>query len=133
MIIKKLPDTDLEAAKKIYCESFNKEYQETTIEPSGIILGAYLDNLLIGIVQIDFLNNLFENKKIAYINSLCIKKEYRHQGYGDQLLKTCIKISQENEANIINLTSNKKRIYAHMLYQKNDFESIDKFFFTKNL
>lgn len=133
MIIKELPKSELENAKKLYCDSFNKELKETNIKLNGTILGLYLDNTLIGIAQIDYINNYFENKKIAYINSLCIKKEYRHQGYGDQLLKACIQISQEKKADIINLTSNKNRVYAHMLYQKNNFEIVDTILLKKEL
>lgn len=132
-MIKELTKMDLEEAKEIYCESFNKKEKEISIDLTGTILGIYLDDRLIGIAQIDYINNYFENKKIAYINSLCIKKGYRHQGYGDQLLKACIKIARDNRADMVNLTSNKNRVYAHMLYQKNDFEAIDTVLLKKDL
>ena len=133
MIIKELPQSDLEEAKRLYCESFHKEYQETTIALLGTIMGIYLDKELIGVAQIDYINNIFENKRIGYINSFCIKKEYRHQGYGDKLLKECIKSIEKNNGDMVNMTSNKNRVYAHMLYQKNDFEVVDTLLLKKEV
>lgn len=133
MIIKELPITDIEQAKKLYCESFHKPIPQTTLKALGTILGVYLNEELIGIAQIDYINNIFENKRIAIINSFCIKEHYRHQGYGTLLLKECIKISKNNNCNAINLTSNKNRIYAHMLYEKNDFNPIDTILLNKNI
>ncbi|MCI6265657.1 MAG: GNAT family N-acetyltransferase [Erysipelotrichaceae bacterium] len=133
MNIKELPKEDFEQAKQLYCESFNKPYQPTTIELLGKIIGIYQENQLIGIAQIDYINNVFENKRIAYINSFCIKKEYHHQGYGDKLLKECIQIIKKNQGNLINMTSNKNRVYAHMLYEKNNFETIDTILLKKEI
>lgn len=133
MNIKELPKEDFEQAKQLYCESFNKPYQPTTIELLGKIIGIYQENQLIGIAQIDYINNVFENKRIAYINSFCIKKEYRHQGYGDKLLKECIQIIKKNQGSLINMTSNKNRVYAHMLYEKNNFETIDTILLKKEI
>lgn len=133
MIIKEVPKQDLQQAKQLYCECFHKTYQATTTRIQGTILGMYQDNKLIGLAQIDYLNNFFENKKIAYINSLCIQEKYRHLGYGNQLLQECIKISKQNKADYINITSNKNRIYAHMLYHKNNFQPVDTILLKKEL
>ena len=133
MIIKELTKDDLKEAQKIYCKNFNKEYKKITIEPPTILLGLFTENTLIGIAQIDFLNKYFENQKIAYINGVCIKKEYQGQGYGDKFLKACIKICKENNADLINLTSNKTRTSAHRLYAKNNFEIVDTILFKKDL
>ena len=133
MIIKELPQNDFEEAKKLYCESFHKPYQKTTIKLLGKIIGLYLNDTLIGIAQIDYINNVFENKRIAHINSFCIKEEYRHQGYGNKLLKACTEIIEKENGNMINMTSNKNRVYAHMLYKKNNFEPIDTILLKKDL
>lgn len=133
MIVREVDVNDLEQAKIIYCESFNKEYKDINIDINGTILGLYLDNKLIGITQIDYINNYFENKKIAYINSFCISNQYRNQGYGDYLLNKCINIIRDNGADVIKLTSNKNRVYAHMLYRKNEFEIVDTVILKKEL
>lgn len=133
MIIKELPQEDFELAKQLYCKCFQKSIQKTTIELKGTIVGMYIETELIGIAQIDYINNVFDNKIIGYINSFCIKEEYRHQGYGDLLLKECICMIQKNGGNMINMTSNKKRIYAHKLYDKNHFEIVDTILLKKDL
>lgn len=133
MIIKELPKEDFELAKQLYCECFQKNYQKTTLDLMGVILGMYEQDTLIGIAQIDYINNVFENKKIGYINSFCIKPDYQHQGYGDFFLKECIHIIKNNGGNMINMTSNKNRVYAHKLYEKNDFEVVDTILFKKEL
>lgn len=133
MIIKEIPKEDIEIANQLYCESFHKDKSNLTLQPLGNIIGLYLEKELIGIAQIDYINHVFENKRIAIINSFCIKKEYRHKGYGNQLLKECIHIAKKNDCHLINMTSNKNRVYAHMLYQKNNFEPIDTILLKKDL
>ena len=133
MKFQELNEWDLDKAKNIYTESFNKKEKNLSLPILGHILGLYLEEELIGIAQIDFINNIFENKKIAYINSLCIKKEYQNKGYGTILLNNCINFAKQKNANMINMTSNKTRIYAHKLYEKFNFDKIDTQFFKKDL
>jgi len=125
IIVKELESIDLDNAKELYCSCFNKTMKDITIPLLGNVIGAYLGGELIGLAQIDYINNIFENVRIGYINSFCIKAEYRHQGYGSILLDECIKLIKLNGGNVINLTSNKNRIYAHMLYNKFGFEKVD--------
>ncbi len=133
MFIKELPEKDFERAKKLYCESFHKEYISTDIELLGTILGLYFGEKLIGIAQIDCWNNVFDNKKIAMINNFCIQEDYRNQGYGDFLLKGCIQYLAEKGIDFINMTSNKNRVYAHMLYEKNNFSRVDTILLKKDI
>lgn len=133
MNLKLLTKEDYIIAQKLYCESFNKKETNISIPLLGEIIGLYLKNELIGIAQIDYLNNLFENKKQAIINSFCIKKEYRNKGYGNYLLNGCINYLKEKDIKEITITSNKNRIYAHKLYKKNNFQIIDTIFLKKDL
>lgn len=133
MEVKILTKENYQEAMELYCKCFNKEYKEITVPLLGDLFGLYIDNELIGIAQIDYINNLFENKKQAIINSFCIKEEYRHKGYGHTLLNKCIDFLLEKNINNINLKSNKNRIYAHMLYKKNNFEVIDTILLNKEL
>ena len=133
MEVKLLSKKDYNLAQELYCESFNKEKKEITIPILGDLLGLFLNNELIGICQIDYINNLLENQKQAHINSFCIKKDYRNKGYGNYLLNEIIKYLQEKNIDKINITSNKNRVYAHMLYKKNNFEIIDTILLNKNL
>lgn len=134
MIIKEIPQTDYQEVYQLYCDSFNKKTvnKHPNINTKNLI-GLYLDNELIGLAQLDYFDNNFENVKIAYLNNFCIKEKYRHQGFGDTLLKECLNIAKTNGATSIQLTSNKNRIYAHMLYQKNNFQIIDTIFLKKEI
>jgi len=133
MKVKLLTKKDYTLAQKLYCESFNKDPKDITIPLLGDLIGLYLNNELIGTLQIDYINNILENQKQAIINSFCIKKEYRNKGYGNYLLNEVIKYLQEKNIDKINVTSNKNRVYAHMLYKKNNFEIIDTILLNKNL
>lgn len=112
-----LENNELDIAYNLYCNCFNREKKSITIPLMGIMLGAFIDNELIGIAQIDSINNIFENTKIFYINSICIKENYRNKGYGKKLLQECITTIKDNGGNLINLTANKNRVYAHMMYK----------------
>ena len=133
IIIKELEKNDFNGAKKLYCESFDKEMKKTTLNLMGSIIGVYLDNELIGMAQIDYINNVFENIRIGYINSFCIKKEYRHKGYGTKLLDEFINIIKLNGGSLVNMTSNKNRVYAHMLYKKLGLEEVDTVLLKKDI
>ena len=131
MIFQNVKYDDLDVAMDIYCECFSKKnvYQDY----SNQLFGLYLENTLIGIVQIDFIHLVFENIKIAYINSLCIKKEFQHKGYGSILLQNCISFAKEQHANIIQLTSNPNRIIANKLYKNLGFTKVDTNFYRMTL
>lgn len=125
MIIKEIPKEDYDSAMKLYCLCFEKEYKQITIPLLGNLIGMYINNTLIGLAQIDYINNILENKRIAYINSFCIHPNNRNKHLGDTLLKECINICKKNNCNYINLTSNKKRIIANKIYNNNNFKIID--------
>lgn len=133
LMVREITEQDWEVAKKLYCDSFHKNYVATTLPLLGTVLGLYLEEELIGLVQIDWIHDVFDNRKIAYINNFCIQENVRHQGYGDKLLKECISFLENMGVDSIQLTSNKNRVYAHQLYQKNHFEVVDTVFLKKDL
>ena len=125
MIITEIPKEDYDTAMKLYCLCFEKEYQKINLNLLGNLIGLYIDNKLIGLAQIDYINNILENKRIAHINSFCIHPDHRNKHLGDTLLKECIKICKQNNCDYINLTSNKNRTIANKIYQNNSFQIID--------
>ena len=133
MNIKEIPAEEYNLAINIYNECFNKKTTNINTPLLGNLLGLYLDNTLIGIIQIEYFNNIMNNQKQAIINNFCIKKEHQHKGYGNYLLNECFKFLKNKGINKINLTSNKNRVYAHMLYKKNNFEIIDTYLLNKNI
>ena len=131
--VKEMLDKDIDIARKIYSDSFNKDNTISTLNCLGKIIGIYKDNLLVGFCQIDYINDIFEDKRRAYINSFCIDKNYRNMGLGDTLLKGCISILKNEGIDFINMTSNKSRKIAHKLYKKNNFDIVDTYIFKRNL
>lgn len=133
MVVRKLMDNELNLALDLYCDSFLKEKKNSNLKLLGEVFGVFLDDELMGMVQFDFIHHIFEDKKILYINGFCIKNSYRNQGYGDKLLKWCISFAKGHQVDIIQLTSNKTRIYAHQLYEKNGFEIVNTTIFKKDI
>lgn len=133
MIIKEIDTDDYHNAINLYCLCFNKEYKEIKLPLLGNLVGLYLEEKLIGLAQIDYINNVLESKKIAYINSLCIHPNYRNKRLGDKLLKECIKISKEKKCDYINLTSNPNRLIANKMYKSNDFIPLETKILKKDL
>ena len=131
--IKEILDSDWDRARDIFSNSFGKKKVCSILPLLGKVIGIYVDNVLVGFCQIDYLNDVFANEKRAYINSFCIDSSYRNKGYGDKLLKGCINILKNEGVNYINMTSNKKRILAHKLYKDNNFSIVDTCIFKRNL
>lgn len=128
-----LESNELEMAYDLYCQCFNREKKEISLPLLGMVVGAFVDNELIGIAQLDSFNNIFESKKIFHINSVCIREEHRNKGYGKRLLEECIAIAKDKGGSLINLTANKNRVYAHMMYNSLGFVQADTVFLKKEL
>ena len=62
-----------------------------------------------------------------------VEKPKDFKGTWIKLLKYCEKLIKENGCNTIQMTSNKNRVYAHMLYAKNLFEPIDTILLKKDI
>lgn len=133
MEVKKITKENYNLAQKLFCESFNKKANPVSLPLLGDLIGLYLNEELIGLCQIDYINNILENKRQAIINNFCIKKEQQNKGYGNYLLNNCITYLQSKNINELIVRSNKKRISAHILYKKNNFQEIDTTILIKNL
>lgn len=132
MEVKKIDTSDIERAKTIYQKCFEKKNCHSRGNLDSL-LGLYLNQELIGIAQIDFIDNYFEGIKIAILNSFGIDPEFQNQGYGDYFLKECLRFCQRKGAVKMQLTSKRQRIYAHHLYQKNGFVELDTVLLEKKI
>ena len=119
MVVKNLGINDVENAKRIYKESFKKDSVRFNNHFLNIF-GVYKNGLL-GLCQIDYIDNCFEHERIAFINSVCVDSKYRNMGVATYLLTEIEKIVRENGCNSIMLTSSSKRKIANHLYERLGF------------
>ena len=130
-----MKEYDLDDVISIYEKCFYDECNgkcENVKYRDGILL-ALIDNRIVGMVTIDYLYDNFLNEKYAYINNLCVDISYQNRNIGYELMNECEKVCRENGCKYIKLTSNKKRISAHRLYNKLGFQIYDTTVFKKNI
>ena len=83
--------------------------------------------------MIDYIDDIFISKRTAFVNAVCIAKEYRGKGIATFMLKEVEEIAKEDGCNEIMLTSSSKRICANKLYQKLKYKVHDTNVFRKKL
>lgn len=131
MKVRKIKNEELENAKKIYEEAFQKNIENIKTKKNLYILTE--KNQILGICKIDYIQDPFTNQKVAYLNNICIKKEYQNKGLGTILLTKIEEICKKSNASKIMLTSNEKRIAANKLYQKKKYQKNSSNLYIKEL
>ncbi len=129
-----MKEEDLEEANKIYEECFpeNGAKERIVTYRDGVLL-AISDNHIVGMVTIDYLIDNFSGEKCAYISNVCISPFHQRRGIAYEMMRECEKICRRNGMNAMKLTSNKKRVAAHKLYEKCGFTVYDTSVFKKNI
>ena len=77
-----------------------------------------IDGQIIGYADLWY---MFEN---CDLSKIAIRRDYRHQGYGDRLLKEAMKIARKKDAEFMHLEVNVHNIDAIRLYRNNDFQVV---------
>ena len=75
MKIKEVEKQDNKKALQIYNECFHLNKKNDNFQPDKNLIGLYQEQELIGLCQIDFINNLLEDEKIAYLNSFVSRQK----------------------------------------------------------
>lgn len=119
----------------LFNKCFNKNivYHDFNNPNDNIIIVAEIEDTIIGMLEIDFIENTIQNTKYAIINNVCVDDKFRHMGIGKLLLNSAEVICKDNKCSYINLTSNKTRSEAHALYKKENYKIIDTCIFRKDL
>lgn len=131
MKVRKIKNEELENAKKIYEEAFQKSIENIKSKKNLYILTE--KNQILGICKIDYIQDPFTTQTVAYLNNICIKKEHQNKGLGTILLTKIEEICKKNNASKIMLTSNEKRIAANKLYQKKKYQKNSSNLYIKEL
>lgn len=131
MKLRKIKKEELQEAKNIYEEAFQKTIKNLENPKNTFVL--INKNKILGLCQINYIKDNFTNKQTAYLNNICIKKEYQNQGLGTILLNTIEKTIAKKGTSKIMLTSNKKRTIANKLYKKQNYEKNKSNLYTKEL
>lgn len=132
MQIRRLGKEDLDKVSKIYKESFGSVTSKIVYNDENIYVVTEKNEIL-GLCAVDYINDIFKSKKIAYINSVCVSKDYHKKGVATYMMKEIEKICMENNVNEIMLTSSEKRVAANNLYKKLDYKIYDTNVYKKKI
>lgn len=102
-----------------------KAFENIIADPNQeLIVIENEEGWVIGTLQLTFIQYLMYQGGIrAQIEAVQIKKEHRGQGIGSQLMNWAIARAKERKAQLIQLTSNKKRSKAIRFYEGLGFEA----------
>jgi (aminoalkyl)phosphonate N-acetyltransferase len=87
---------------------------------------------VIGFMSIYIQLQLHHCGKVAEIMELFVDEKFRSIGAGAALVNTAIKTANKNNCDVIELSTNRKRIRAHHFYEKKNFKKTH-FKFTMKL
>ena len=85
------------------------------LDNQKILLLKYND-IVVATTLITLKNDPIKNTKTYYLDYICVKEEYRNNGYGKKMLEKIIEIAKENKIDYLELTSKKERVNARKLY-----------------
>ena len=111
--------SDKDSLNILLNEVYNLEKKEDTNNNLEIV--ADYNNQIIGYLTINKLYDSVRNINYAFLNYVCVKKEYRNKGIASHMLEYVFNICKELNVSYIELTSNDKRTEARKLYNDMGF------------
>lgn len=131
--VRRMNYSDVDVVKYIYSDSFEKEVCDViNYNTQDIYVVCYLDEV-IGMCMVNYIDDIFIEKRTAFINAVCVDKNFRGKGVGSFLISEIEKIAYLDGASEIMLTSSSKRVAANRLYEKLGFNIYDTNVFRKKL
>ncbi len=92
-----------------------------------------LEELTAGYICLTFDFSFEYGGKIAFVDELYIKPEYRKKGIGSKILPQIIEKAKTLKIMTLLLESEKHNVIANKLYQKNGFKSNERYLLHRNL
>lgn len=96
-------------------------FKKSIESESDKCLSAKRDGKTVGFCAIVFVNNFWQEGKLAQISTLIVDEAYRNKGIGKKLLQTAIAIARKKNCKKLELESSFHRTSAHIFYEKNGF------------
>lgn len=110
---------------------FVKQFQRC-LEDKNVYIYLYKDDTVKGCITLYVHHYLHHRFKTGEIGELIVKKEYRSQKIGKQLLDYVEEMGKKLNLEEISLSSGMKRVDAHCFYEQNGYVK-DHFAFEKKL
>ena len=110
---------------------YNLEKKENNTNNIEIV--AVYNNQVIGYLTINRLYDSVRNINYAFLNYVCVQKEYRNKGIASNMLEYVFNICKKLDISYIELTSNDKRIEAQYLYKNMGFSIRETNVFRKEI
>ena len=117
--IRTYKNSDKDSLNILLNEVYNLEKKEDSSNNLEIV-AVYKDEV-IGYLTINKLYDSVKNINYAFLNYVCVKKEYRNKGIASNMLEYVFNVCKNNNISYIELTSNDKRIEAQHLYKNMGF------------
>ena len=111
--------SDKDSLNILLKEVYGLEKEDNTTNNIEIV--AVYNDQIIGYLTINKLYDSVRNINYAFLNYVCVKKEYRIKGIASNMLEYVFNICKKLNISYIELTSNDNRIEARHLYENMGF------------
>lgn len=131
--VREFMSSDLESLNELLETTFNVKKTNKKSCNDNLELIAFFDNKVIGYLVFSKLYDSVKDTYYGQINYVCVRDEYRNKGVATKLLDEVFQFSKKENISYIELTSNKKRIEANLLYKNKGFVIRDTNVFRKEI
>jgi ribosomal protein S18 acetylase RimI-like enzyme len=87
------------------------------VSVNGDILVLEIDNVVIGMVSLQYLISTFLGGKVAQLEDMIISKKYRKKGYGSKLFSGALSFAKENSCLRVTLLTDYNNEVAIRFYE----------------
>ncbi len=104
--------------------SYQKAFDEIFADKNNFLAVVEFENEVIATIHLTLMRFL-TRKAVRRMNieSVRVKTKYTNQGIGRYMMQKAIEFAKENDARIIQLTTDKRRLDVHRFYEKLGFEA----------
>jgi (aminoalkyl)phosphonate N-acetyltransferase len=113
-------------------QAFEQVYVEYLLRHDVRCMVAEVSGKTVGVICLHFQNHLHHAGRIAEVVELAVSEAYRSGGIGARLLAEAEIAAVKEGCQVLELSTNQRRVKAHAFYKKEGMEC-SHFKFTKNL